>query len=171
MKLKFEAQISAGNFKIYEESNINTPLYEVNVETGDKEHFKMKVSDENKNLLAQVIYKENVDRKWLMVNDYIIDNFETKEQINVKAQRGQKLIVGKNNEMYLTRSPRDRKMQFYKNDKLIMTLKCKTIIRNWLKGKYIAEILDEGCTLLCVCVIAITLNVIFDEHNCTSYTV
>lgn len=171
MRLKFEGQISTGNLKIYDENDMNNPLYEVNVNTEDKEHFQMKVSDKSGNLLAQVHYTENKDRKWLIVNDYIIDNLETGEKINVKAKRGQRLIIGDDNEMYLKRSIRDRKMTLCKNDKQIMVLKCKTIIRNWLKGNYVAEIFDDNYALLCVCVIAIALNVIFDEHNCTSYTV
>ncbi len=170
MKLRFGAQISTGNFKIYEEE-MNAPLYEVNVEKEDKENVKMKVKDKSGDLLAQVLYKESVGRKWLIVNNYVIDNLKTKEKINVKANRGRELVIGENNEMCLTRSVRDRKMQLYKNEKLIIVLKCKTLIRNWLKGEYVAEIFDENDALLCVCVIAIALNVIFDEHNCTSYTV
>lgn len=78
-------------------------------------------------------------------------------------------MIGENNEMYLKSSVRDRKMQLYKNEKLIMVLKCKMLIRNWLKGEYVAEIFDENDTLLCVCVIAIALNVIFDEHKYLIY--
>ena len=50
-----------------------------------------------------------------------------------------------------------------------MVLKFKTIIRNWLKGKYTAEILDENYTSLCICVIVLALNVIYDEHNSASF--
>lgn len=171
MNLKFEAQISTGNLKIYDENNMDTPLYEINVISPEKEYVNMNVTDKDGTLAAKVLYKEAANRKWLIVNDYTIDNLKTGEKINVKATRGQKIIIGDNDEMCLERSIRDRKMTLYKNGKLIMTLKCKTLIRNWLKGEYTAEILDDSYALTCVCIIAIALNVIFDEHNSTSYTV
>lgn len=169
MNLKFEAEIGTGKLKIYEEHDIEKPLYSVSVETEDKEHYKMEVKGNADNLLGEVLYKEDIDKKWLMVNNYVINNLETGERINVTAERGKKLVIGE--DMFLTRSIRDRKMLLYKNDKLIMDLKCKTLIRNWLKGEYTAEILDDSYALLCVCVILIALNVIFDEHNSTSYKV
>ncbi len=169
MKLKFEGQIITRRLKIYEENDMENPAYSVNVESDDEEHFKMRVIGKNSEAMGEVLYKENIDRKFMLVNDYVIKNFKTNEQIKVKAAIGKDLIFGDNNEMYLTRSIRDRKMNFYKSGKLIMILRCKTIIRNWLRGDYIAEILDENYTLLCVFVIAVALNVIFDENNCTSF--
>ena len=171
MKLRFVGQIDTGKLKIYEENDMENPAYTINVETEDEEHFKMKVKNKENKLISEVLYKEEVKRKFMMVSDYTINNLETGEQTKVKAKIGEKLFIGENKEMYLERSIRDRKMRLYKNDKLIMNLKCKTILRNWLRGDYTAEILDENYTSLCVCVIIIVLNVIFDEHNCTSLTV
>ena len=171
MKLRFVGQIYTGNLEIYEENDIENPAYVINVETEDREHFKMKVRDKAGKLIGEVLYKEEVKRKFMMVNDYIISNLEPGEKTKVKAKIGEKLFIGENKEMYLERSIRDRKMRLYKNDELIMKLKCKTLIRNWLRGDYTAEIFDENYTLICVCVIAIILNVIFDENNCTSLTV
>ena len=171
MKFRFVGQIYTGSLKIYEESDMVTPAYVINVETEDKEHFKMKVRNKEGKLIGEVLYKEEVKRKFMMVNDYTISNLETGEKTKVKAKIGEKLFIGENKEMYLERSIRDRKMRLYKNDKLIMNLKCKTILRNWLRGDYTAEILDESYTSLCVCDIIIVLNIIFDEHNCTSLTV
>lgn len=169
MKLIFEAQIITGRLTIYEENDMNTPAYKVNVETRDNEHFVMKIRGKNNQPVGEVLYKENLENKFLMVNNYTINNFEKNEQIKARAEISKRIFFGENGEMYLTRSIRDRKMCFYKNDKLIMILKCKTIIRNWLRGDYIAEIFDENYTSLCVCAIAVALNVIFDENNCTSF--
>ncbi|MBQ6143374.1 MAG: hypothetical protein IJI84_02645 [Clostridia bacterium] len=171
MKLRFVAQIDTGKLKIYEENDMENPAYTMNVETEDRQHFKMKVKNKENKLISEILYQEEVKRKFMMVSDYTINNLETGEQTKVKAKIGEKLFIGENKEMYLERSIRDRKMRLYKNDKLIMNLKCKTILRNWLRGDYTAEILDESYTSLCVCVIIIVLNVIFDEHNCTSLTV
>lgn len=169
MKLKFEGQIISGRLKIYEESDMKTPAYSVKVEKEDNEHFKMEVKDKYGKPVGEVLYKENSDCKFFMVNDYVINNFEKNKQIKVKANRGKTIVFGEDNLMYLTRSPRDRKMCFYDSGKLIMVLKCKTLIRNWLRGEYKAEILDENYAVLCVCAIAVALNVVFDEHNCTSF--
>ena len=171
MKLRFVGQIDTGKLKIYEENDMENPVYSMNVETEDEEHFKMKVKNKENKLISEVLYKEEVKRKFMMVSDYTINNLETGEQTKVKAKIGEKLFIGEHKEMYLERSIRDRKMRLYKNDKLIMNLKCKTILRNWLRGDYTAEILDENYTSLCICVIIIVLNIIFDEHNCTSLTV
>ncbi|MBQ2671232.1 MAG: hypothetical protein IJG00_00220 [Clostridia bacterium] len=171
MKLRFVGQIDTGKLKIYEENDMENPAYTINVETEDRQHFKMKVKNKENKLISEILYQEEVKRKFMMVSDYTINNLETGEQTKVKAKIGEKLFIGENKEMYLERSIRDRKMRLYKNDKLIMNLKCKTILRNWLRGDYTAEILDESYTSLCVCVIIIVLNVIFDEHNCTSLTV
>ena len=170
MKLRFVGQIDTGKLKIYEENDMENPAYTINVETEDRQHFKMKVKNKENKLISEILYQEEVKRKFMMVSDYTINNLETGEQTKVKAKIGEKLFIGENKEMYLERSIRDRKMRLYKNDKLIMNLKCKTILRNWLRGDYTAEILDESYTSLCVCVIIIVLNVIFDEHNCTSLT-
>lgn len=171
MKLRFVGQIDTGKLKIYEENDMENPAYTMNVETEDRQHFKMKVKNKENKLISEILYQEEVKRKFMMVSDYTINNLETGEQTKVKAKIGEKLFIGENKEMYLERSIRDRKMRLYKNNKLIMNLKCKTILRNWLRGDYTAEILDENYTSLCVCVIIIVLNVIFDEHNCTSLTV
>ena len=171
MKLRFVGQIDTGKLKIYEENDMENPAYTINVETEDRQHFKMKVKNKENKLISEILYQEEVKRKFMIVSDYTINNLETGEQTKVKAKIGEKLFIGENKEMYLERSIRDRKMRLYKNDKLIMNLKCKTILRNWLRGDYTAEILDESYTSLCVCVIIIVLNVIFDEHNCTSLTV
>lgn len=169
MKLKFTGQIRTGKLKIYEESNMETPAYTVNIETKDEEHFKMKVKNKEDRVIGEVLYEEDLKRKFMMVNDYVINNLETGKKAKVKVQKGEKIFIGENRKMYLSRSMRDRKMCLYKNDELIMVLKCKTIIRNWLKGKYTAEILDENYTSLCICVIALALNVIYDEHNSASF--
>ncbi|MBQ6143373.1 MAG: hypothetical protein IJI84_02640 [Clostridia bacterium] len=169
MKLKFTGQIRTGKLKIYEESNMETPAYTVNIETKDEEHFKMKVKNKEDRVIGEVLYEEDLKRKFMMVNDYVINNLETGKKAKVKAQKGEKIFIGENRKMYLSRSMRDRKMCLYKNDELIMVLKCKTIIRNWLKGKYTAEILDENYTSLCICVIVLALNVIYDEHNSASF--
>ena len=165
MKLKFTGQIRTGKLKIYEESDMENPAYTVNIETKDEEHFKMRVKNRENRIIGEVLYEEDLKRKFMMVSDYIINNLETGEKAKAKAQKGEGISIGENKEMYLSRSMRDRKMCLYKNDELIMVLKCKTIIRNWLKGKYTAEILDENYTSLSVCVIALALNVIYDEHN------
>lgn len=170
MKFRFVGQIYTGKLKIYKESDMENPEYTINVETEDGEHFKMKVRDKENKLISEVLYQEEVKRKFMMVSDYTINNLETGEKTKVKAKIGEKLYIGQNKEMHLERSIRDRKMRLYKKDDLIMSLKCKTIIRNWLRGDYTAEIFNEDYTLLCICVIAIILNVIFDEHNCTSLT-
>ncbi|MDO4199575.1 MAG: hypothetical protein Q4D57_02295 [Clostridia bacterium] len=169
MKLKFEAQIITGRLKIYEENDMSTPAYTVNVETEDNEHFRMKISGKHGRPVGEVLYKENLNNKFLMVNNYVIHDFEGNAQIRARAEISKKIFFGENKDMYLTRSIRDRKMMFYDGDKLIMNLKCKTLIRNWLRGDYTAEILDESYTSLCICVIAVALNVIFDENNCTSF--
>ena len=169
MKLQFEAQIITGKLKIYEENDINTPAYTVVVVTEDEEHFKMKITDRHNQPVGEVTYKENPDSKFLMVNDYVINDLEKNNRIRAHTEIGKKIILGEDDSMYLTRSIRDRKICFYDNDKLIMVLRCKTIIRNWLRGDYTAEILDESYTSLCICVIAMVLNIIFDENNCTSF--
>ena len=135
MKLNFTGQIRTGKLKIYEESDMETPAYTVNIETKDEEHFKMKVKNRENRIIGEVLYEEDLKRKFMMVNDYVINNLETGKKAKVKVQKGEGIFIGENKEMYLTRSMRDRKMRLYKNDELIMVLKCKTIIRNWLKGK------------------------------------
>lgn len=171
MKLKFEGQIDTGKLKIYEENNINSPLYVVDTETDDNENFKMRVKNKDNEPISEVLYKEDIHRKFLMVRDYVIHDFRTNERIKAKAETGKKIVFGEDNEMYLTRSIRDRKMCFYNKNELIMILKCSTIIRNWLRGNYVAEILDQNYAPLCICVIAVALKVIFDEHNCTSFNI
>ena len=171
MKLKFIGQIRTGKLKIYEESDMENPAYTVNIETKDKDHFKMKVKNKEDRIIGEVLYEEDLKRKFMMVSDYVINNLETGKKAKAKAQKGEGIFIGDNKEMYLSRSMRDRKMRLYKDDELIMILKCKTIIRNWLKGKYTAEILDENYTSFCICVIALALNVIYDEHNSASFNV
>ena len=171
MKLKFTGQISTGNLKIYEESDMENPIYKVEIETKDRKHFKMRVRNQENKLISEVLYEKDLKSKFMMVSDYTINDLETGKEIKVKAKRGEELFIGENKEMYLKRSIRNRKMRFYKNDELIMKLKCKTIIKNWLRGKYTAEILNEDYTSLCVCVIIIALSVIFDEHNSATFSV
>lgn len=171
MKFRFVGQIYTGHLEIYEENDMENPVYSIKVETEDDEHFKMKVKNKEGKLISEVLYQEEVKRKFMMVSDYTINNLETGKKTKVKAKIGEKLLIGENKEMHLERSIRDRKMRLYKNNELIMNLKCKTIIRNWLRGEYTAEIFDENYTSLCICVIIIVLNVIFDEHNCTAFSV
>ena len=82
------------------------------------------------NLAWTILSEEDLKRKFMMVSDYIVNNLETGEKAKAKAQKGEGISIGENKEMYLSRSMRDRKMCLYKNDELIMVLKCKTIIRN-----------------------------------------
>ena len=171
MKLKFTGQFNAGNLKIYENNNRENPLYTVNVEVKDRQYFKVKVRNKDNSLISEVSYEKNPKSKFTVVGDYTISDFKTGEKIKVKTKRGEDLFIGENKEMYLKRSIRNRKMRLYKNDELIMKLKCKTLIKNWLKGKYTAEIFNEDYTSLCVCVIIVALNVVFDEHNSATFSV
>lgn len=70
-------------------------------------------------------------------------------------------------EILLHRSWFNKKLKLYCKNKLISCVNCKTLLRQWLQGKYSIDILDKDKVELILCMIVIAFIVISDEYICT----
>ena len=138
----------------------DTTLFYIKTEKLESEKSVTSIYDGNNNLLFLIQYLNSK----IQAKKFIVT--EANENLcEVVLTNDNKIVCDKLN-ISLSRSMCNKKIKVYQNDKLICNIKCKTLIRQWLQGKYNVDILDENQVNLCVCMAVISFIAISDEYIC-----
>lgn len=139
-----------------------------------KEVFTGKISSNNDGMCEILVLDDS--QKVISKAMYEENKYKIPEKFEIDCLSGEKLIINYDNSnkkivsssIKVKRSFYDWKISIFKDDEIVVDLKCKSLIRRHIFGKYKMEIKDKESESLCLILSMIVFKILHDEYNLTS---